>query len=365
MRDHLPVGNYTVCRDPLTGEYYLEDSEPFVLPPKLYGKTSQWADRILSSFAAVTDGHQLGVLLSGEKGSGKTMLAKVLGVKSGLPVIIVNAPFTEDRFMRALQAIEQPALILFDEFEKLYNKDAQAQVLTLFDGVYTARNKLMVLTVNDRYAVREFFHNRPGRLRYAIDYKGLDATFIQEYCKDNLNNPDYLEDILKTSVGCGVLNFDMLQALVRELNTYGGTVEDTVEVLNVKPVSNGQDSVAFTVTPLVDNGFKFEPGTLNSSPMDFYQKHPGHAFSFIVSCSGKSSKGEDFTHAFRLPLTVSDMRMADPFKGSSVFEAVAEFEYDLDNDEEEKASVPVRVEFRTVRTPSFYQGGWTFGGLDV
>ena len=34
VRDRLPAGNYTVCRNPLSGEYFLEETAAFTLPPK-------------------------------------------------------------------------------------------------------------------------------------------------------------------------------------------------------------------------------------------------------------------------------------------------------------------------------------------
>jgi hypothetical protein len=39
VRDRLPAGCYTVCKNPLSGEYFLEEGEQFILPKKLYGKT--------------------------------------------------------------------------------------------------------------------------------------------------------------------------------------------------------------------------------------------------------------------------------------------------------------------------------------
>ena len=166
VRDRLPSGNYTVCKHPLTGEYFLEETAAFTLPPKLYGKTERYAERILSTFNRRAPGAQIGVCLSGTKGSGKTLLAKHIAKTSGLPTIIVNTPFSDERFMRTMQGIEQEAVIIFDEFEKLYDSDAQESILTLFDGVFTARNKVMVITCNNKYAVQSFFHNRPSRLRY-------------------------------------------------------------------------------------------------------------------------------------------------------------------------------------------------------
>jgi hypothetical protein len=261
VRDQLPPGNFTVCKHPLTGEYYLEESEAFVLPKKLYGKTERYGRRILDTFYDRQPGTQVGVFLSGLKGSGKTLLAKYVAVTSGLPTIIVNTPFSDERFMRTIQGIEQAAVVIFDEFEKLYDEDAQESILTLFDGVYTAQNKVMVITCNDRYKVKGFFHNRPSRLRYAISYDRLDTEFIREYCEDKLQDcGKYLEKITTLSALCDDFNFDMLQVLVDELNRYGGEFDDAIEVLNVKP-AGGNSGVFWvpTVTTPKQKGRKWKP----------------------------------------------------------------------------------------------------------
>ena len=39
VRDSLPAGNYTICQNPMTKDYYLEESEPFTIPSRLFGKT--------------------------------------------------------------------------------------------------------------------------------------------------------------------------------------------------------------------------------------------------------------------------------------------------------------------------------------
>lgn len=360
VRDEIPPGVYTVCNNPLTGEYYLEDSEPFVLPSKLYGKTEQHTERILSAFNAVSDGHQLGVLLAGEKGSGKTMLSKNIASKSGLPVILVNTPFSDDRFMRTIQGISQRAVVIFDEFEKLYDKEDQARVLTLFDGVYTARNKLMILTVNDRYSVREFFHNRPGRLRYFIEFKGLDATFIKEYCADNLKDPSCLEDILKTAVGCMSFNFDMLQALVKELNDFGGTVEETVEILNVKPLRGTSEKWVFEVVSS-DSRFTFTASQGDDPLRHFQQGNKNYGLG--IDYVGKISDDVEVEDDLYVYMTLEDLRRTDPFKGSHTFEKVLEFGTEVD-DKEEKFKIPVTIVASRVDPTSFYQNPWEFGGMD-
>lgn len=252
VRDALPPGNYTVCRHPITGEYFLEETAGFIMPGRLYGKIGAYTTRIISAFEQRKPQSQVGVLLCGSKGSGKTLLAKNISVQTGLPTIIVNTPFSDERFMRAMQDIEQPAVVIIDEFEKLYDKDGQEAILTLFDGVYTVRNKILIVTCNDKWAVQDFFHNRPSRLRYSIDFSGLESSFIQEYCTENLHAVDeHMKKIVDLAALCEEFNFDMLQALVEELNRFGGTVDEAVEILNIKPVMlNGRDIWAVqVVTP--------------------------------------------------------------------------------------------------------------------
>jgi len=57
---------YTVCKEPLSGTYYLEISKDKFSEPTLYGNTEERADKIIKAFNA----RELptGVLLSGIKG---------------------------------------------------------------------------------------------------------------------------------------------------------------------------------------------------------------------------------------------------------------------------------------------------------
>ena len=47
-----------------------------------------------------------------------------------VPTIVINAPWKGDKFNTFIQAIEQPCAILFDEFEKVYDRDDQEKILT-------------------------------------------------------------------------------------------------------------------------------------------------------------------------------------------------------------------------------------------
>jgi hypothetical protein len=190
-------------------------------------------------------------MLTGEKGSGKTLLAKMLAVnaaKNQMPTIVINEPWCGEGFNAFMQMIEQPTVILFDEFEKVYDKDDQEKMLTLLDGVYPSK-KLFVLTCNDKWRVDTHMRNRPGRIFYSLDFKGLEQDFIIEYCEDNLKNKEHIQTICKIASMFDQFNFDMLKALVEEMNRYGETPQEAMKMLNAKPEFSGEARYKVTLQP--------------------------------------------------------------------------------------------------------------------
>lgn len=245
----LPVGNYIISQDQ-HGNFYFDRTADFEMPGKIYGNTLRHADRILRTFAdrpATT-----GVMLNGEKGSGKTLLAKMLSIKGaeqGIPTILINRPWHGDAFNKLVQDVQQPAIFLFDEFEKVYDSDTQEAILTLFDGVFPTK-KLFVLTCNDKWRVDKHMRNRLGRIYYMLDFKGLGADFIEEYCREKLNNQDHVESVMRLGAVFAEFNFDMLKAVVEEMNRYCETAQEVMAMLNTKPEYS--EHVRYDVEVIVD-----------------------------------------------------------------------------------------------------------------
>ena len=235
LKEKLPAGNYVIKKNEMTGELYLEQIETFDIQGKIYGDTIKRAERILYAFndrPAST-----GVMLTGEKGSGKTLLAKMLSFKGydqGIPTIVINQPWCGESFNAFIQSIEQPVIVVFDEYEKVYDEQDQELMLTLLDGVYPTK-KLFVLTCNDKWRVNQHMRNRPGRIFYSLEYKGLEAEFIREYCEDNLKAKEHIEKIIGIAGTFDQFNFDMLKALVEEMNRFNETPQEAMQMLNTKP----------------------------------------------------------------------------------------------------------------------------------
>jgi hypothetical protein len=91
--------------------------------------------------------------------------------------------------------------------------------------------------------------NRPGRIFYSLDFKGLEQDFIVEYCQDNLQNNEHIEHICKIALMFSQFNFDMLKALVEEMNRYGETPQQAMKMLNAKPEFSGEAKYKVTLQP--------------------------------------------------------------------------------------------------------------------
>lgn len=230
LHTKLPPGNFLIQANPEA--MWIEKIDDFEISHKLYGRVQKDTDRILYTFESRS--LNTGVLMSGEKGSGKTLLAKNICAKSKLPVIIINAPWSGDMFNLFLQGITQPAIILMDEFEKVYSKEEmQNNILTTLDGVFPSK-KLFLITCNDKYKINPQMKNRPGRIYYFIEFRGLESEFIREYCAENLKDKKHIDRIVHISMTFDTFNFDMLKTLVEEMNRYDEDPATAIRMLNIK-----------------------------------------------------------------------------------------------------------------------------------
>jgi hypothetical protein len=266
LHEQLPAGNYVVKMDPFDN-FFIEQIEDFDTPSKLYGDTTRNTDRIINSFW--NRDKSTGVMLVGEKGSGKTLLSKNICIelaKQSVPTIVINAAWHGDKFNTLIQSIEQPCIVLFDEFEKVYNSEEQEALLTLLDGIYSSK-KLFMLTSNDKWRVDQHMRNRPGRIFYMVNFTGLDADFIREYCDDNLQNQKHTETIVNIASVFSAFNFDMLKAMVEEMNRYNETPQEAMRILNVKAEFDGGASYKMEILKGDRVADRTSPTTWNGAPL--------------------------------------------------------------------------------------------------
>ena len=285
----LPPKVYMVSQNPMTKEYYLEPLDDFKLPSKLYGDTEKRARRVLATFHSRP--LTTGVHLDGVKGSGKTLLAKTiskLAQSEGIATIVINQPYCGDDFNKFIQSIDVPAIIMFDEFEKVYGYHEQEKILTLFDGVYPTK-KLFLLTTNDHHSVSRYLKNRPGRIYYSFKFGSLEQAFIEEFLNDNLIDKTQITNILKYTKVYSFFNFDMLAACVEEMNRYSETLQEVLGYLNIVPENKADETYQLSfVVPSIGFDKVLEKSYRGFTPSSFnYHVEPGEELEELAKKNKK------------------------------------------------------------------------------
>lgn len=238
--DVLPAGTYTICFSKSRG-FFLEQNENFSISEKIYGKHMEKMRKVFRTYE-MKENRNLGVILSGDKGIGKSLFAKLLcinGVTKGLPVIIVDSYMCG--IASFINSIDQRCIILFDEFDKTFcgmsesqgtMNDPQTEMLTLFDGINTSE-KLFVITCNDIQKLSKFLVNRPGRFHYHFRFNYPTSEEITEYLQDNIDEQYWseIEEVVNFS-GRVKLTYDCLRAIAFEINC-GETFKSAIKDLNI------------------------------------------------------------------------------------------------------------------------------------
>lgn len=271
----LPAQAYTVKFDPMAGWWLEKAKEPIVGSDKIYGVLMKRVEKVLSSYERMN--RNMGVILSGAKGIGKSLFARIISkkaIENDLPVIYITENI--DGLANFLATIDQRCLILFDEFDKVFynssrdeeNKScSQDSFLTLFDGVY-ASNKLFVITANDLGKLSEFLLNRPGRFRYHLRFDYPNEEETKEFLKDKLDKSVKRKEITEILRFTSIvpLSYDCLTAIADELNN-GETFESCLEVLNI---INVMEEHYYSGTIVFEDGDSYKLDYLGS--INFFNK---------------------------------------------------------------------------------------------
>ena len=174
--DRLPAKTYTVRFEKMSG-FFLEVRTDLAVKEKVYGIHPEKADKVFQAFTKFE--RNLGIILSGDKGIGKSLFARILAskaVEDGYPVIIVDQYIPG--IASYIESIEQEAVFLLDEFDKTFGSirsgdgggDPQAGLLSLFDGTSQGK-KLFIITCNSLNRLNDYLVNRPGRFHYHFRFE--------------------------------------------------------------------------------------------------------------------------------------------------------------------------------------------------
>ena len=348
----LPVGSYEVEFHKMIG-FYLTSRPDLVVNEKIYGDHAIRAEKVMKSYSH-TD-RNFGIILSGQKGIGKSLFARVLAnkaIEKGMPVIVVTGYIPG--IAGFISSIQQECVVIFDEFEKTFAKsddcDPQTEMLSLFDGL-DGGNKLFVVTCNDTSSLSSFMLNRPGRFHYHIKISNPTDVEIVEYMQDKLDKQywDTIEQVVNFSHGVN-MTYDFLRAIAFELNQ-GYSLKETLRDLNITDA----ESMKFDITLVLNNGMKFY--TYGHS-MDLTRKDMCWAWVQGSFSNGEKHSSKRYSVQWRpSDIIVEDGKLC--LKPEHINVDLDEEElWDLSDEEEKKAKedfkkiIPVGMYFEKVQTLS-------------
>lgn len=273
IHENLPLGVYQLTKR-LDGEYDLIKIKDLSLPNKLYGDLSI-VDKWIKSFN--TFDKNLGILLSGLKGSGKTIYAKKFCIDSKRPVILINEPISGEGFNRILSAKELNGSVIFiDEYEKIYNdRDKENLLLSILDG-QVDNHLAFVLTINESSLVSSNIINRPGRIKYLKSFGSLDFDTIDQVIQDRLDNQKHKDDLVSSLKKLDFITYDVLNTIIDEINIFDEPASICCKNLNLSredvyvKVFEEIDGISYDTNVITKILFSDSDGSTDTSIISFY-----------------------------------------------------------------------------------------------
>lgn len=292
----LPKGIYEV-KVSMTGFYLSKIAESFTFDYKLYGLNQKFIDYVLRTYENTTG--NLGVLLDGIKGTGKTVVAKELCNCLQLPVVLVQSmgSDTNSKLIKYLStSIDFDCIFFFDEYEKEFKNSSD--VLSFMDGTYNSIYRKVFLLTTNELNVDPNLLGRPSRIRYKKSFSNLSEEVTREILNDILEDKTAIEKVIELTHSMNIITIDLIKAIATEINIHG------VEALpNIKETFNIEFSrftYLYREVQIRHCDLKFTPENINNILKAFYkfkeikkkdwEKHTSEESKFYDEWSTKFSE---------------------------------------------------------------------------
>jgi broad-specificity NMP kinase len=263
----LPKSIYEV-KVSMTGFYLSKIAESFTFDYKLYGLNQKFIDYVLKTYENTTG--NLGVLLDGIKGTGKTVVAKELCNRLQLPVILVQSMGvdTNSKLIKYLStSIDFDCIFFFDEYEKEFKNSSD--VLSFMDGTYNSIYRKVFLLTTNELNVDPNLLGRPSRIRYKKSFSNLSEEVTREILNDILEDKTAIEKVIELTHSMNIITIDLIKAIATEINIHG------VEALpNIKETFNIEFSrftYLYREVQIRHCDLKFTPENIKNILKTFYK----------------------------------------------------------------------------------------------
>lgn len=184
----LPPSVYAVDIDPEGNIIYRYLYKNYDIPNVIYGDRHERDTHIArEEYSRSKD--IMSVLLSGTKGTGKSLTAETIlndfMLTRQAPVLMIRSRYHKSVFYSILKQVGECAIYI-DEYTDLYNSDGDDNdsSLSLKTVLTEGRSKaLFLLTTNDRFKVDDAYMDRPNRVLLHYQYDKLDKETIKDIAK--------------------------------------------------------------------------------------------------------------------------------------------------------------------------------------
>lgn len=235
--DLTPGMVYSIDVDRYTDAISLEETSGLSLPSKVYctPRDERFMDKVINSYNLSESGFT-GVMLAGLKGSGKTVMAKMIANNSGLPIINIDKNIRPYILRNLVEKLGDTSVcFLFDELDKVLEDYDDSVLLQVLDGSDTKGKHMILFTCNDDNEISEYLIDRCSRIRYWREFDEMSPSLIMEVLNDKLNDKKEvksLTDFIKDNFE--VCSFDNIASFVKEANDYPTTTfEELFEDMNL------------------------------------------------------------------------------------------------------------------------------------
>ena len=197
-------------------------ADGYVKEPKKYYATKnekRFCDRIVNYYNKYDDPN-VGVMLYGKQGCGKTFTAREIARRTNLPIIIVDPSCPTKNLTKFFSDFRSDVCIIFDEFDKYVNqKWDTVPLLEFLDGIQKLSRKLVIFTCNNEKVFNEFMLDRPTRIRYYRKFEVVDTDLIKEIVEDSIEDKNRIDEItnyIRNSIN--LPSYDIVTSFIKEVN---------------------------------------------------------------------------------------------------------------------------------------------------